>query len=219
MVTTSNPFSFDDLSNKKQLLLFQEEITCNICSNIFTEPVQCSECNNCFCLMCIQNWNKESNSCIYRCTNSRIVTANRFLKNILSKLIFKCNNCLSEIKYDSYLIHLKSECKLNSIEIDSKESKLDNGTKNKMMKEYTEKLQNLEKEKEKHFEIITNLKKENELYKDLNVKQLTEIKNLRSQYEIIKTNFYKVREEKKIIEEELKNYGDSSDKKKKKKKK
>ncbi len=219
MSSTMNPFSFEDLCNKKQLLLFQEEITCNICSNIFCEPVQCSECNNCFCLICIQNWNKESNSCIYRCTNSRIVPANRFIKNILSKLIFKCNNCLLEIQYDSYLAHYKSECKFNRIQTDNQEFKQDNGTQFKLIKEYTEKIQNLEKEKEKQYEIITNLKKDNELYKDLNIKQLTEIQNLKSQYDIIKTNFYKVREEKKLLEEELKNYEDPSEKKKKKKKK
>jgi len=117
------------------------------------------------------------------------------------------------------LAHYKSECKFNRIQTDNQEFKQDNGTQFKLIKEYTEKIQNLEKEKEKQYEIITNLKKDNELYKDLNIKQLAEIQNLKSQYDIIKTNFYKVREEKKLLEEELKNYEDPSEKKKKKKKK
>ena len=95
----------------------EEEITCSICRNIKVNPVMCTKCQNSFCNNCIEEWKKKSHLCPFKCiypdyTNCRLV------KNLLSKLTFKCkNNCESIIPYDQLLNHYDFEC----TKIDDKE--------------------------------------------------------------------------------------------------
>ena len=88
-----------------------------------------------------------------------------------------------------------------------------------MVKNYIDKLEKLQLEKEAVLNMTFTMKKEMDELKNQNLKQHSEIMNLKSQYDIIKVNFYKIKEEKKQLEEELNKNGSSVDKKLKKKKK
>ena len=89
----------------------EDEIICSICSDIKKEPVMCSKCQNSFCKLCIEQWKKKSKICPFKCSNP-IYSSIRLIKNLTSKLHFKCpNGCDVKILYDDLTKHLEKECK------------------------------------------------------------------------------------------------------------
>ncbi len=96
----------------------EDEITCSICSGIKQNPIMCIKCQNSFCSNCIDDWKKKSNECPFKCPNPEY-TLCRIVKNLLSKLNFKCkNDCGEIIPFDKLNSHYESDCK----KIDSKEA-------------------------------------------------------------------------------------------------
>ena len=88
----------------------EDEITCSICSNIKRNPMMCIKCQNSFCSNCIEDWKKKSQNCPFKCINTEY-TLCRIVKNLLSKLNFKCkNNCGEIIPFDTLNNHLEFEC-------------------------------------------------------------------------------------------------------------
>lgn len=88
----------------------EDEITCSICSNIKRNPMMCIKCQNSFCSNCIEDWKKKSYNCPFKCINPEY-TLCRIVKNLLSKLNFKCkNNCGEIIPFDKLNNHLEFEC-------------------------------------------------------------------------------------------------------------
>ena len=89
----------------------EEEIICSICSDIKKDPYMCSKCQNSFCKICIEKWKKKSKVCPFKCNNPTYSSI-RLIKNLLSKLHFKCpNGCDVKIPYDNIEKHLDKECK------------------------------------------------------------------------------------------------------------
>ena len=218
MITNFLKVCYEDIKDKDGLSLIQDDIICNICTYVLYDPLECSECRNCFCSDCIKNWFKDNHSCIYRCTNSKMIPISRILKNILSKIVIKCNKCSLEVRYQNYINHYNSSCTLNySLQDEDICHKAD--SKTILIKNYIDKLEKLQLEKEAVLNMTFTMKKEMDELKNQNLKQHSEIMNLKSQYDIIKVNFYKIKEEKKQLEEELNKNGSSVDKKLKKKKK
>jgi hypothetical protein len=88
----------------------KDNIICSICKGILYNPVQCSKCQNCFCKKCIDKWKQVNNKCPFKCEKNSY-QSNRFITNILSKLIFQCKNgCNAEIEYDKIKKHYTEEC-------------------------------------------------------------------------------------------------------------
>ena len=88
----------------------EEEIICSICRNIKLNPVMCSKCQNSFCSNCIEEWKKKSQICPFKCFGPEYINC-RIIKNLLSKLTFKCkNNCEVIIPYDKLSSHYDYEC-------------------------------------------------------------------------------------------------------------
>lgn len=111
----------DLVINKDFLKSLGSNAICSICSGIIFDPVQCLYCENSFCKDCIEGWiNKQGkNSCPFRCTNPSF-KASRVIKNLLSNLIFKCQNeCKMEIPYLDLEQHYNEKCP--NIKIDYKE--------------------------------------------------------------------------------------------------
>lgn len=70
----------------------------------------CTKCQNSFCSKCIDNWNKKSKDCPFKCNNPQY-TICRIINNLLSKLNFKCKNkCGKLIPFDRLNIHYEIEC-------------------------------------------------------------------------------------------------------------
>jgi hypothetical protein len=81
--------------------------TCIICTGIIIEPIQCSTCENCFCKNCINMWLNNSKTCPFKCSRLETKEASRLVKNMMSKLMFKCplNSCDNHVPYEDILQH------------------------------------------------------------------------------------------------------------------
>ena len=96
----------DDFYNQ-----IEDEIICIICRNIKIEPIMCTKCQYSFCSECIEEWKKKSQTCPLKCYDPTYVNC-RLIKNILSKLKFKCkNSCEEIIPYNKLSAHYDFECK------------------------------------------------------------------------------------------------------------
>ena len=103
--------SLDDIYNTNEVQNMKELIKCPICLNVLMSPVQCNKCNNCFCKLCINTYEDSKIKCPFRCEYP-IYQENKFVKNVLSILKFKCKNGCSEIiKYEELEKHYEEDCK------------------------------------------------------------------------------------------------------------
>jgi hypothetical protein len=102
--------SQDDIHNKKEASKMKDLLTCPICHNILISPVQCDKCNKCFCKRCIHDYKDSKTKCPFKCENPTY-TENKFVKNVLSILKFKCKNkCGEIINYEDLERHYIEEC-------------------------------------------------------------------------------------------------------------
>ena len=102
--------TISNIINKNEFKILGDNIICSICQELLYDPVQCESCQNCFCKECITQWIKKSKSCPFKCEKI-IFKGNRFVKNILSILKFKCdNNCDYEIPYLEIEKHYDEDC-------------------------------------------------------------------------------------------------------------
>ena len=71
----------------------------------------CPKCQNSYCSKCIKYWEKKSNQCPFKCDSPSYTTA-RVVKNLISKLNFKCKNgCNEIIPFEKIQSHCDFECK------------------------------------------------------------------------------------------------------------
>ena len=100
----------DDIYNKTEAENIKELLKCPICLNILMTPVQCDKCNKCFCKLCIEQYQDYKTKCPFRCENP-LYLENKFVKNVLSILKFRCKNgCDKIINYDDLEKHYEEEC-------------------------------------------------------------------------------------------------------------
>ena len=106
----------ESVINKDFFENVKEMLTCCICTGVLVDPMQCSSCENCFCRSCIENWIKKAHTCPYKCSSPRIKEGGRMVKNLLEKLIFKCENeCgVVNLTYKKKIEHIK-QCIKRSI--------------------------------------------------------------------------------------------------------
>jgi len=92
----------------------REEVTCSICLDIKIDPLMCQKCQNSYCAKCIEDWQKNSYQCPFKCENPSYFPA-RIVKNLICKLNFKCKKgCNKIIPYEKLQSHYESDCeKLN----------------------------------------------------------------------------------------------------------
>ena len=127
----------------------ENNITCDICTNILNDPIGCKTCNNYYCSKCIKEWNKFSNKqhkCPNKCKISNLTHETRTIRKFLAGLKFNCmKDCNKIINYDEYLKHVnlcegqldkcpvccslvKKGCINERLIIEEKESKFDQVT-------------------------------------------------------------------------------------------
>jgi hypothetical protein len=101
----------------------KDVVHCSICTGIIIEPQQCLSCDNCFCKECITNWQTKSKTCPMKCSNPTFKDS-RIVRNVLSKLIFKCpKDCPQEVPYDVIFSH-ENDCANTTSECPSCSSKV-----------------------------------------------------------------------------------------------
>ena len=89
--------------------IFENSLTCSICSDIFINPMMCMNCQNVYCKACIDDWKKKSIKCPNRCENPNY-NKSISTSEMLSKLKFICNKCDNVINYDDMKNHSLTDC-------------------------------------------------------------------------------------------------------------
>lgn len=91
--------------NKDYLNSLEGVYKCGICFKIMDNPTDCETCGHSFCYDCIKNL-----KCPFKCQNKKLKPSSQTLKDILSKLKFKCmnKNCEKILNYSDVKIHDKN---------------------------------------------------------------------------------------------------------------
>lgn len=99
-----------DIINIEEYKVIEQIVTCSICCSILIKPVQCIECENCFCLDCINDWKKKSDTCPFKCENTKYKES-KLAKRILGIIKIKCKNgCGENINYNDIQSHYDEKC-------------------------------------------------------------------------------------------------------------
>ena len=106
----------DLVINKNYLESLDNIYKCNICNKIMLNPVECEECGHNYCNDCIN-----SSDCPFGCKTKVIKPASLAIKNLLSKLRFKCPNVGCTIRYDySKIEKHNNECLFQKVKCPNK---------------------------------------------------------------------------------------------------
>lgn len=119
-----NDYINEDNVEKDQLYeSIKETIFCPICRNIMIKPVMCMNCQNNYCRSCINRWSYIKDYCPNKCKNAEYKNS-LVISNILSKLNFKCKDCLTIINYEKMEKHVLSKCDSIDIKYDLNKNKV-----------------------------------------------------------------------------------------------
>ena len=103
-VKTIVGFDESRIVNKDYLNSLDGIYKCGICFKIMDNPTDCETCGHSFCYECIKNL-----KCPFKCKNQQLKPSSQSLKDILSKLKFKCLNkdCNEILNYKDIKRHDK----------------------------------------------------------------------------------------------------------------
>ena len=99
-------FSEDCLVKNNLYNSVEKVITCPKCKKIYKNPLMCSSCSATFCEKCIDNKSK----CGVCSQNNIEFKEDISKKQILSRLTYKCKNCLEEVLQKNISSHLELNC-------------------------------------------------------------------------------------------------------------
>ena len=101
-------FSDDCIVKDEFYSSIKDFIICPLCHKIFKEPYMCDDCQEVFCKKCLEN---DSNLKICPGNKKNVKFVKCIQKaNFLSKLKYKCKNCLKEIYQIDIPAHLEENC-------------------------------------------------------------------------------------------------------------
>ncbi|KAI0989072.1 hypothetical protein GJ496_005613 [Pomphorhynchus laevis] len=96
-----------------------EELTCLICKGVLENPAQAPDCEHAFCRECISEWLSRQSSCpVDRSFTliSYLQPVPRIIKNLLNKLLIRCENashgCVDVLRLESLHDH-QANCTFN----------------------------------------------------------------------------------------------------------
>lgn len=100
----------NDIINKEEFKVIEQIVTCPICCGVIFNPYQCTKCENIFCKDCIENWQKKSEICPFKCEKSKYKES-KLAQRILNIIKIKCKNgCNEEISYGDIVTHYDEKC-------------------------------------------------------------------------------------------------------------
>jgi hypothetical protein len=89
-----------------------KSLYCCICLDIVKSPFECETCESLYCEDCWEMMKIAGKKCVINCT-APVKRANKFVRDMLSKLKIKCETCnKSGIDYDIYIKHSEA-CLIN----------------------------------------------------------------------------------------------------------
>ena len=128
-----------DIINKDDYKVIEPIIICSICCGILYDPMLCTQCENCFCLECINDWKRKSDTCPFKCKKAKYQES-KLAKRVLGILKIKCKNgCGEIINYSDIALHYDEKCAKNDykkkyLELKSKYDKIIKESKINLMK-------------------------------------------------------------------------------------
>ena len=142
MKLEKNEYFTDDCLVQNQLSFsFKDSLICPLCHKILKNPFICTKCQNSYCKKCLDacfNFMKCPNHNEKGQFNISVMKT-----ELLSKLKYKCKNCLKEVIQPDIKTHLEENCKKAYIEDENSLAKI-NSEKKKLIllsnKEMIEKL-------------------------------------------------------------------------------
>ena len=102
-------FSDDCVVQDDLYISIKELIICPLCNKIYKEPYMCLDCQSVYCKKCLENYSNLK-KCPKDGKNNKFV--NCITKNdLISKLKYRCKNCLKEVIQADIKSHLEEKCK------------------------------------------------------------------------------------------------------------
>jgi len=98
-------YMIDNFEDYKDIV---KHLICCICLEIVKSPMECSKCETFYCGVCWEIIKMAGKQCVSKCdANTSVVKkANKFARELLSKLKFKCELCgKNGIIYDEFIKH------------------------------------------------------------------------------------------------------------------
>ena len=99
----------DDCIIKDSLYIsLKDLIICPLCCKLLKNPYMCVKCQKSYCKKCL-----EENSNLKTCPNDKEESQfihSVFAEDMLSKLKYKCKNCLKEVIQSDIKAHLEENC-------------------------------------------------------------------------------------------------------------
>lgn len=125
-------------------------LQCIVCLNMAKDAVQCEECETLYCNECQIVCELTGKNCATGCKSNRFEKANKFAREMLETLSFRCVHCdQGKIEYSSFESHLK-DCKKDD-EAYTKSSII------KRLEEVGKEIELLKKSKGPQINVTTNL--------------------------------------------------------------
>ena len=106
-------FSDDCVVEDTLYISLKDLITCPLCSKIFKEPYMCNECQQVYCKKCLQQDSK-----LKICPKEKKRSTFSLSKNkneLVSKIKYRCKNCLEEVIQSDIKAHLTKSCEHNEV--------------------------------------------------------------------------------------------------------
>ena len=101
-------FSDDCIVEDSLYLSLKDLLKCPLCHKLIKNPYMCNKCQISYCKKCL-----EVDSNLRKCPNEKIegqFTHSILNENMLSKLKYKCKNCLKEVIQSDIKAHLEENC-------------------------------------------------------------------------------------------------------------
>ena len=106
-------FSDDCIVQNSFYLAIKDLLICSLCKKILKDPYMCNGCQDVYCKKCLEDYSQ-----LKKCPNeekeSKFISSNT-KKELLSKLKYRCKNCLKEVNQTDIKSHLEANCKHNEI--------------------------------------------------------------------------------------------------------
>ena len=106
-------FSDDCIIQNSFYLAIKDLLICSLCNKILKDPYMCDECQNVYCKKCLENYS-QLKICPNENKESKFISSIT-KKELLSKLKYRCKNCLKEVNQIDIKSHLEANCKHNEI--------------------------------------------------------------------------------------------------------
>ena len=106
----SSGISEDAVDNFEDYKGIIKNLLCCVCLDIVKNPMECSKCETLYCTICWEIIKMAGKQCVSKCdASSSIKKANKFVREILTKLSFKCKRCnKTKIAYEDYVKHIET---------------------------------------------------------------------------------------------------------------